>query len=413
MQRSRRSPVNVALFLFCIALTGCSSSTGGTSTATPTTASAAAVPAAYQSLYAGLQQGLTSFNTYLGTVAPSGSGSAPIFGAHLLVANANRGPALLQPGQVAAAGLFLDRFNELGIQGVTLSISFPILLPSFPQSANYLAFYERVAQAVRQHGMKLAVEENVIFSNTPFSPFHYDFSGLTLASYEAGQQQMAQTIIDHLAPDYLAIMTEPDTYAHLTGLTAIDDPATATSIVNAVLNGLQRGHTLIGAGAGSWSDIAFAQSLAANTNIDYLDTHVYPFAQSTIQRVFQIAALARQYHKQFVIDEAWLWKDLTATVSAANSTQIMGRDLYSFWQPLDSAFLQDWVKFARLEGMAYFSPFSTNYLFAYVSYTPALEENSYQANQQLFDQTLSANVQADIFTPTGRAYQQAIAQSGP
>lgn len=416
MRPSARRAIISVMILTSNMLAACGGSASASSpTTTTTTATAtasatgpAAIPAKYQSLYDSLHQGLDKFNTYLGSVMPISGASAPIFGAHLLISNDNRGPALLQPGQMAAVGRYLDRFKELGIQGVTLEISFPLLLPSFPQSADYLAFYKSVAQMVRQHGMKVTVEENVIFTNTVFSPFHYDFSSLTLASYEAGQQQMAQILLDNLAPDYLAIMTEPDTYAHLTGLLAIDDPTTATSIVNAVLHGLNRGHTLIGAGSGSWSDIAFAQSLAANTSIDYLDTHVYPFAQTTIQRVFQVAALAHQYHKQFVMDEAWLYKELTSTISAANNSQISGRDIYSFWQPLDQEFLQDWARFARLEGMAYFSPFWTNYFFAYIPYAPALENNSYQQNQQLFDQALNANVQADSFTATGRAYQQLI-----
>jgi hypothetical protein len=86
-----------------------------------------------------------------------------------------------------------------------------------------------------------------------------DFSSLTLASYAAEQHQMPQTIIDHLAPDYLAILTEPDTYAHLTGLTALDNPTNATQVVQNELSGLQRGHTLIGAGSGAWSGTAFSR----------------------------------------------------------------------------------------------------------------------------------------------------------
>jgi hypothetical protein len=154
----------LALFVGCGSRTAGSSSTGST-TLPMATAVAGSIPATYQSIYTTLQQYITGLSSYLNGVTAS-AGAAPLFGAHLLVTDSNRGPALLAPGILASANTYLDRFKELGIQGVTLEINFPILLPSFPQAAQYLALYTSVAQAVRQHGMHLAVEQ-MLFSPTP------------------------------------------------------------------------------------------------------------------------------------------------------------------------------------------------------------------------------------------------------
>jgi hypothetical protein len=119
-------------------------------------------------------------------------------GAELLAANGNLGTSLLRPGLLDGISRTLDRFGELGVKGVTIELGFPLLLSSFPNYAQYLAFYQQVAAAVRTHRMLLSVEENAIFANTVFSSLQPDYAGLTLDTYAAGQRTQTQLIIDEL-----------------------------------------------------------------------------------------------------------------------------------------------------------------------------------------------------------------------
>lgn len=102
-----------------------------------------------------------------------------IFGAELLPANANRGPDLLKPESIEGVKIYLDRLKELGIQGVTIAINYPLYLQGFNRYHEYVEFYKQVAEEVRTRGMKLDVEAGVIFSGTHFSNLTLNYSELT------------------------------------------------------------------------------------------------------------------------------------------------------------------------------------------------------------------------------------------
>lgn len=59
---------------------------------------------------------------------------------------------------------WLDRFHFLGINGVTLGIKLPLLLPSFgPHSEAYTAFFATVVEHARARGMTVDVELGPLF----------------------------------------------------------------------------------------------------------------------------------------------------------------------------------------------------------------------------------------------------------
>jgi hypothetical protein len=337
----------------------------------------------------------------------------PVFGAHLLVADSNRGPALLDQTTLPGVLLTLDRFRELGIRGVTLAIGYPLLVNGFPDGRRYLKFYAAVARAVRQRGMRLAVEQIVLFSNSVFSPWRVDFRDLTLTRFTAQQHQMAQTIIDAVHPDYLTVLHEPDTYATLTGLTQFNHPSSAAQYVRGVLRGLRRGTTKVGAGSGTWSNPDYVRQFAARTNVNYIDLHVYWTYPGAISAGYRMAQLARANHKPIVIDEAWLYKSIgtgvEGTASLAGWEAVFRRDVFDIFQPLDASFLTDVSRFARTVGARYISPFWTNQFFAYVPYTPATQALSYQNLQEGLEPSSAAwAITADRFTATGLRYRDII-----
>jgi hypothetical protein len=101
----------------------------------------AEVPAAYQPLFATLKAQLDAAAGQTG--APS-LREGPVYSTDLLVANSNRGPALLLPETLEATKLFLDRFKAMGIGCVKFALQYPLLRPDFPRSEEYLAFYKAV-----------------------------------------------------------------------------------------------------------------------------------------------------------------------------------------------------------------------------------------------------------------------------
>jgi hypothetical protein len=374
-----------------------------------------AVPTSYACLYRALDSQLGRFGKKVRRVSARRK-SAPIFGAHLLVADSNRGPALLAPETLPGVEITLDRLQELGIKGITLAIGYPLLTSDFPNAGSYVAFYQSVAQAVQRRGMTLAVEQIILFVNSQFSPWQIDFSSLTLARFTDEQRQMAQTIIDEIAPDYLTILHEPDTYAVLTGLEEFHTPNLATAYVTALLADLRRGNTLVGAGAVNYNDLAYYSGFA-RTAVDYLDVHVYNVAPRSVRNTLKIARIARRNHKPLVMSEAWLYKtdgaDMAAQANLIGWGEGFRRDVFSFWAPLDVRFHDVLTRFAQRAGVAYASPFWANYYFAYLDYTPAIADLSYQVlATQLAPAAVADAIVRDAFTQTGLRYREDIARPG-
>ena len=117
------------------------SSPVATATAEQRLPETAPVPEEYQGLYTSLEESLDSFSDYLSEHS-DGSTNSTVFATEVLPANGNRGDALLQPSTMAGVDLYLDRLQELGVQGATVEISFPLLRPDFPRSAEYLRFFQ-------------------------------------------------------------------------------------------------------------------------------------------------------------------------------------------------------------------------------------------------------------------------------
>jgi len=373
----------------------------------------APVPPEQASLYAQQSEWLQEYRTIVDAHTP-GVQSQPAFGGHLLTADSNRAEALLQADAMKWVELSLDRFQEMGMQGVTLNIGYPILMPWFPDSARYLGYYQEVAKAVRRRGMTLAVEQIVLYTGTQFTPFDFKLNDLTLEKYTADQAQMAQILIDNLAPDYLTMMHEPDTVAELTGLRSILTPAVATAYVNGVLAGLRRGATLVGAGSGSWSSPLFADSFSKNTSVDFIDIHIYWINRSSVVNSYEMAKLAKEHGKSVVITEAGLYKSigegLEGTPHVDGVAAVYRRDVFSFWEPLDMDFLDITGRFARSVDTRFISIYWTNMFFSYIDSTPQTATMSYeQLNRQLSGQQTAQAWLTGRFTCAGKFYRTVIA----
>ncbi len=336
--------------------------------------------------------------------------TAPIFGAHLLAADSNRGKVLLSPLTKVAVRLLLRRFDRMGVSGITIVIGYPTLLPHYDPAGRYLAFYKWVAKAVRQRGMKLLVEHNVLFVNSVFSPVKCDFSGLTFEAFAEEQQRMAQLVIDALQPDYLTILHEPQTFTVLAGLDEFRSPELATHYVESMLSGLRRKGTKVGAGAGNWDSPEYFTRLA-KTTVDYLSLHIYNVSPSGIERAYAVAELGRSVAKPVVLTESWLFKsdgtDAAAETSLSGWEAGFRRDVFRYWEPLDRRFIENLGCYANSCGVEYVSPFWTDYFFSYVQNRAKARELPYfnLINKAVLFPVARALVFGSLTQP-GRAYER-------
>lgn len=369
---------------------------------------APAVPPGYASTYAALSADL---DADLGLIGTASARYPTTFAAELIVADDNRGTALLTPVALPATARYLDRLQALGIKGVKSAIQYPLLTPGFPRYSEYLDFYRAVGNLIRQRGMTWTIQASILFANTPFSEFTYDFSGLTFQQFEVQDRAMIQTIVNELKPDYLSILAEPDTAAKLTGLREFNDPAKGAELVSAVLSGLDRGSTRICAGTGSWTDPAYARRLVQTTKLDCIAIHIYPVQPRFIQNALTIASDARANAKTVIVSEAWLYKAAASPADAdlAANAEAFKLDAFDFWAPLDQKFLDLMGTFADAAHVDFLSVFWSPYLFSYIRYAPGMTALTYGQVRQQANAAAAQALSAGTFSPTGLHLQALIA----
>jgi hypothetical protein len=366
-----------------------------------------AIPSEFKSLYTELDTSLTAFNQ---SFDASGTQNPVIFAAELLPANGNRGAALLEPQALQGVRANLDHLQAIGVRGVTVALSYPLLTPDFPRSAEYLAFFKTVADEVRRRGMKLDTENGPIFP-PPFSSLPVSYGNLTFDKFKTTKRQMVAIIIDEIQPDYLDLGAEPDTQAAITRIREINTPQGYVDLVNYVLWGLNRGSTKIGAGSGTWGSPEIVRHLAANTSLDFIALHIYPVTGRALQNAVAMSDLARQYNKRVVLDEAWLYKTSAnePPTSIAANAEIFRRDAYRFWAPLDQKFLATISKLAHTKNIEYVSAFWTTHLFAYLDYDPQLQTIPYNDLMAQLSAQAAKDMLVGKFSTTGEFYQRLIA----
>ncbi|HUY86905.1 MAG TPA: hypothetical protein VMU77_07290 [Acidimicrobiales bacterium] len=108
----------------------------------PTPSAPSPVPASYQSNYQTLSTDISYLATQdnAGSVDPNSGGTT--VGGELKVADGNFGTVLLAPGYMSTVDDELSNLSEMGVKTVVVDVAFPLLLPSFQNSSQYLSFYE-------------------------------------------------------------------------------------------------------------------------------------------------------------------------------------------------------------------------------------------------------------------------------
>ncbi len=366
------------------------------------------IPSKYQGEYTALQGILNTFNSSL--VPDPTSMNRFVFATELLPANGNRGPALFQSNNLASVATNLNALQAMGVQGVTIAIGYPLLDPTFPNSAQYLSYFEQVVSMVHARGMKVLIESQILFANTPYSPLTYDWSSLPYSQYVTNHIAQDQLIINQIHPDYLEIGVEADTEAYLSGYSQLNTPSGWTSYIEQLLSSLNKGNTKLVAGAGAWLGVSFLTGFANDPRLDIISTHVYPIYGDNLQTLLQIGKVAQENNKRLVIDEAWQEKVLQPATGHAGTgiggPSITQQDVFAFWSPMDSRFLRLMARFSEIYPVDFFSPFNEEYFFAYLNWTPSLDAQGYFQLKTQLDPIFTQDMASNTLTPTGMVYSQ-------
>lgn len=328
------------------------------------------------------------------------------FAGNLMLANSNRGYALFTPDTTfpfpipayqnalyAKIDTMLMAFDTLGYQAVDVTLQYPMLVDSFTNSQYYLDFYMTVCQKIKQKGFKLIIGCQAAFVDSVFGEpkltsdiekhyFNPDNNIITndsleILRYKQEKLQMMQTIIDSLQPDYLTLEMEPQTQEYnLYNLIDYNVDSTI-SLVNYFTGNLNNGATLIGAGAGTWDDYNFFEKIATQTNVDYIDYHIYPPHFNYINDIaFKIDSVADANSKKLVIGESWCYKATNYEMSninqpVATSQLIYSRDVFDYWESVDTMFVKAMIGLSQQSKVELVQFHWPNVMFGELTYNPS------------------------------------------
>ena len=214
-----------------------------------------------------------------------------------------------------------------------------------------------------------------------------------------------------IRPDYLQIANEPTTTAMLTKF--VDTPNDYAAYVRKAVQSIPpQPDMLLGAGAGTWENQAYVTSLNSIPGLDFIDLHVYPIGKNggMLRLAADLADKARSAGKRVVISEAWLYKTEAFTAYQANDfTSIIGRDVFSFWEPWDEKFFEDLTAISRASGIEFLSFFWVREFYAYLDYDQYHNIPLDQINPVITKVSV-ANSMNNILSPLGLFYQNWISQ---
>jgi len=359
------------------------------------------VPPAFLDLYTSLNTDLQVFNTTLSLLG--GGAPYPVLATGALsVANSNTGPMVINPGYVTnTVQNQLNDLQALGVKAIIVEVSFPMLYEPFFSSRSeyqqYVSFYAQVAAAVRAAGLKLIVEDQCIstgLAQSGWNPAPF-YATLNWTHYQAARAETALTIAQTMQPDYLIVMEEPDTEATMSGQTNVNTVSGATSMLDQILGRVRQSGVpgmQVGAGVGTWLAgfqgfiYSYTQQQCSSTQpcitspLDFIDMHIYPINSwgppgnnNYLTNALTIAGIAAAAHKPVTLAECWEWKVRNTEWNVLSPDQIMSRNAFSFWTPLDSYFLRTMQVFANYAQMIFWSPFDTAYFSAYLTYNSTTE----------------------------------------
>jgi hypothetical protein len=267
----------------------------------------------------------------------------------------------------------IDAFRAMRMDGVSVMIAAPFLTVGDPKAL--IDVYRRIGTEVHARGMKLYVEH---FVSPPFGPyavtgFRDDPQGRK--DFLDMMEKEVSLIYRDIRPDYLSLVTEPETLRRWTHLSlSADEWATWVGTVAARLKATNASPgTLLGAGAGTGESEDFVLAFARQAPLDYVDFHFYALSLNGDDQLAKLSTLvhrAREIRPNIgiTIGEAWLYKHGAAEPKGMMNTEAFARDNFGFWAPLDERFLRVLWGIAQRERIAVVAPYFSQYFFSYYTF---------------------------------------------
>ena len=194
-----------------------------------------------------------------------------------------------------------------------------------------------------------------------------------------------------------------------------DGPISSTSPPRRSSPPIRDSTTLLGAGSGTWEGRVYTENWAAMPELDFVDFHIYPhetqfenFLQNALDWADYVQTVAPG--KRMTIGETWLYKESASEIEAGlHHNIVFGRDVFSFWEPLDREYFEVIYKLAQYKGFELVMPFWTQYYFAYLTHgDPELEGLDVIELLSLVGQQAIANVQTVTLTGLGEKYVEIL-----
>jgi hypothetical protein len=181
------------------------------------------------------------------------------------------------------------------------------------------------------------------------------------------------------------------------------------STIQHVVGAVEPSGVKLGAGAGTWSPMDYFTALVKIKQLDYIDLHIYPIQHSfVVDRVGRIARIAAVHDKKISIGEAWLYKVSRGELGRINPVKAFARDVYSFWQPLDSKFIEILVDLSRRTDAEFCSLFWMKYLYGYIDYNHSTRTLSPQELINMADQAAGRRILENRPNQSGELFQKLI-----
>ena len=379
------------------------------------------VPSQYQSLYSELQGDISSLSQ---TISSSWNGTKypTYFASQVLTANSDVGSTLIGPYYYSSSVLpELQELQALGSTSVTVHINFPILYEPYYGNQqtfqSYVTFYQQVAQQIHSMGMKMIVETTVASASagTNGSTYQPYYNGLSWNDYMTGRAQNAVNVAQLIQPDFMSVITEPDSESQNSGQSNAGTPSGSLQELQTILAALRAANVTnvkIGAGAGTWinSFTTYIQN-AISTSINYVDVHQYSVSNSFPENALTAATMAHAAGLQIAMTETWCKKisaaQLSSVVGALNDQSVDALGTFSFWAPLDQQYLQVLVNLSQAGQFLFVSPFWTEFYYANLDYNVYGSQTTSQ--QMIAAQTAAGTArQTGSFAPLGPQWESMI-----
>jgi hypothetical protein len=234
---------------------------------------------------------------------------------------------------------------------------------------------------------------------------------LSRQRFEAERYEESKAILYAMQPDYLTLQADRGAQPAGNRLLPRDWARLTQSAAERLRADAGSTDTLIGAGIGPAADSALLDALAAARGLDYIDLQLYPVwfgGQDQMQRLLQWPARVRAADpaRRVIVSETWLRKlSRTEAAKPVAEEQLLAREAYAFWAPLDQRYLTLLGRLARGQAIELVGVARTRQLFAYLDfYDPMIFRLNNRAVIELLQRQFAAAVRGLPPSAAGRAF---------